>query len=103
MGHGPDIGLALQPLHLAQLICEADPARGMTVVARNAARWAPLLACRPDLLLVPVEDRAAVLASAQARRDPFTTVHAVPWNRTALRLERAALRAGWWPRCAPPA
>ena len=93
-GQGPDIGLALQPFHLAQLICEADPERGMTVVARDAARWAPLLACRPDLTFVPVEDRAAVLAGAKARRDPFTVVHAVPWNRTAVRLERAALRAG---------
>ncbi|PSC03724.1 hypothetical protein SLNSH_17420 [Alsobacter soli] len=89
-----DVALALQPLHLAQAICEIDPARGGVIILRGAQHLAPALACRRDITVAPIEDRHRVLRMLKACHDPFTAIHATPWNRTALRLERAALASG---------
>ena len=90
----PDVALALTPLHLAQIICLSDPSRPTWVIARHARSWERLLETRPDLVFRPLDVRESLLAAVTSARQPFDALHAVPWNRFALRLERAALKSG---------
>lgn len=90
----PDVGLALNPYHLYQIVALRDEARPLRLLGRDAAAWAPVLAAVPGLALVPLEEREREVARARRERQPFDAWHATPWNRTALRLEGAARRSG---------
>ncbi len=90
----PDIALALTPLHLAQALCVREPSRPLLLLARQAAAWSNLLGPVEGDRWRPVEDRQTVTAAALRASGAFRLIHAVPWNRTALKLEYAALRSG---------
>jgi hypothetical protein len=88
------VAYCLSPYHLLEALSFYDPSGQMIILAKNGEHYAPLLAELSALTVLPIEERKNVLRELVERNEKFDFYFATLWNRTALLLERAALRSG---------
>ena len=89
-----ELAYSLTPFHLLQALCIAGDKPALTVLTPNAERYARLLAHLGSVTFRPIEESKPMLAELSRAPEPFDFSYAVPWNRTALRLEKLALARG---------
>ncbi len=88
------VGCCMTPYHVLETLAFYEDAEPMIIICRYADYYRPLLSDFPSLELVNIEDRRSVLERLEKSGERFDLYFATVWNRTALLLEKAALRSG---------